>query len=151
MWLSSVSLQFDISGPGARQWIQRGCNHHPIQSLRSSQEQSRLQVYCSCWGWEDKILEVFLSWETQQHNYFIISFVLPVRRCPELPSPLHGYLTCSSDGNNYGATCDYHCEGGYERRGVSSRVCQFGRSWSGDPAECVGESAWTSSIYEKFF
>ncbi|XP_072251528.1 sushi repeat-containing protein SRPX2 [Leuresthes tenuis] len=60
-----------------------------------------------------------------------------VRRCPQLPPPMHGYLSCSSDGNNYGATCEYHCEGGYERRGMSTRVCQFNRSWSGGPAECI--------------
>ncbi|KAM9741534.1 sushi repeat-containing protein SRPX2 [Menidia menidia] len=60
-----------------------------------------------------------------------------VRRCPELHPPLHGYVSCSSDGNNYGASCEQHCEGGYERRGAPSRVCQFNRSWSGAPAECV--------------
>ncbi|KAJ0002861.1 hypothetical protein NQD34_008010 [Periophthalmus magnuspinnatus] len=60
-----------------------------------------------------------------------------VRRCPELTPPLHGYLTCSSDGNNYGATCEYHCDGGYERRGVLSRVCQFNQNWEGQPAQCV--------------
>lgn len=54
---------------------------------------------------------------------------------------MHGYLTCSSDGNNYGATCEYHCDGGYELRGVSSRVCQFSRNWDGGPPECVRESA----------
>ncbi|XP_039975134.1 sushi repeat-containing protein SRPX2 isoform X2 [Xiphias gladius] len=60
-----------------------------------------------------------------------------VRRCVQLSPPLHGYLTCSSDGNNYGATCEYHCDGGYERQGVSSRVCQFNRNWDARPAECV--------------
>uniref|UniRef100_A0A3Q4IBT7 Sushi-repeat containing protein X-linked 2 n=1 Tax=Neolamprologus brichardi TaxID=32507 RepID=A0A3Q4IBT7_NEOBR len=77
--------------------------------------------------------------------YFVITVVFylhdfvfhSVRRCPELFPPLHGYLSCSSDGSNYGAMCEYHCEGGHERRGVSSRVCQFNRSWGGDPAECV--------------
>lgn len=54
---------------------------------------------------------------------------------------MHGYLTCSSDGNNYGATCEYHCNGGYERQGVASRVCQFNRNWDGDPAQCVRESS----------
>lgn len=80
--------------------------------------------------------------------------VLPVRRCPTLFPPLHGYLTCSSDGNNYGATCEYHCDGGYERMGVSSRVCQFNRNWDRAPAECVRESAskcksclWACCIY----
>ncbi|XP_014067679.2 sushi repeat-containing protein SRPX2 isoform X2 [Salmo salar] len=60
-----------------------------------------------------------------------------VRRCPVLKTPLHGYLTCDSDGNNYGAVCEYHCDGGHERRGTSSRVCQFDRSWTEAPAECV--------------
>ncbi|KAL3973238.1 hypothetical protein ACER0C_024445 [Sarotherodon galilaeus] len=75
----------------------------------------------------------------QARNRAACKFIVrvEVRRCPGLFPPLHGYLSCSSDGNNYGATCEYHCEGGYERRGVSSRVCQFNRSWGGDPAECV--------------
>lgn len=72
---------------------------------------------------------------------------LLVRRCPELPPPLHGYLTCSSDGSNYGAACEYHCDGGYERRGVSSRVCQFNRSWEGSPSQCVGESKYKFPSY----
>lgn len=75
----------------------------------------------------------------QARNRAACKFIVrvEVRRCPELFPPLHGYITCSSDGNNYGATCEYHCEGGYERKGVSSRVCQFNRSWGGDRAECV--------------
>lgn len=64
---------------------------------------------------------------------------LTVRRCPELPPPMHGYLACSSDGNNYGATCEYHCDGGHELKGVSSRVCQFNRNWDGSAAQCVRE------------
>lgn len=73
--------------------------------------------------------------------FYSHNLVLLVRRCPALFPPLHGYLTCSSDGNNYGATCEYLCDGGYERTGVSSRVCQFNRNWDGAPAECVRESA----------
>ncbi|XP_058505498.1 sushi repeat-containing protein SRPX2 isoform X1 [Solea solea] len=75
----------------------------------------------------------------QARNRAACKFIVrvEVRRCPELHPPLHGDITCSSDGNNYGATCDHHCEGGYELRGVSSRVCQFSRNWGGDPAECV--------------
>ncbi|XP_030620742.1 sushi repeat-containing protein SRPX2 [Chanos chanos] len=60
-----------------------------------------------------------------------------VKRCPALKPPLHGYLSCSSDGNNYGAVCEYHCEAGYEKRGTSTRVCQFNRSWSDKAAECL--------------
>ncbi|XP_034037969.1 sushi repeat-containing protein SRPX2 [Thalassophryne amazonica] len=75
----------------------------------------------------------------QARNRAACKFIVrvEVRRCVALSAPMHGYLTCSSDGNNYGATCEYHCDGGYERRGVSSRVCQFDRSWSEDAAECV--------------
>ncbi|KAJ8348744.1 hypothetical protein SKAU_G00273330 [Synaphobranchus kaupii] len=60
-----------------------------------------------------------------------------VRRCPMLKAPLHGYLACSSDRNNYGAVCDHHCDGGYERRGTQTRVCQFNRSWSMSAPVCV--------------
>lgn len=74
----------------------------------------------------------------QARNRAACKFIIrvEVRRCLELSPPLHGYVTCSSDGNNYGATCDYHCDGGFERRGTSSRVCQFNRNWDGDPARC---------------
>ncbi|KAI4880162.1 hypothetical protein NFI96_031180 [Prochilodus magdalenae] len=60
-----------------------------------------------------------------------------VKRCPVLKEPLHGYLTCSSDGNNYGAVCEYHCDAGYERRGTATRVCLFNRNWSDQASECV--------------
>ncbi|MBN3309138.1 SRPX2 protein, partial [Amia calva] len=75
----------------------------------------------------------------QARNRAFCKFIVrvEVRRCPVLKPPLHGYLTCSSDGNNYGATCEYACEGGYERRGAPTRVCQFSRSWSGSPPVCV--------------
>ncbi|XP_034454055.1 sushi repeat-containing protein SRPX2 [Hippoglossus hippoglossus] len=79
-----------------------------------------------------------------------------VRRCPVLPTPLHGYLTCSSDGNNYGATCEYHCDGGYELRGVSSRVCKFSRNWDRNAAECVAmeiksDVKTTSALLDQFY
>ncbi|XP_056327855.1 sushi repeat-containing protein SRPX2 [Danio aesculapii] len=60
-----------------------------------------------------------------------------VRRCPKLKPPMHGYLTCSSDGNNYGAICEYHCDPGFERTGFVTRVCQLNRSWSDEAAQCV--------------
>ncbi|KAM6953152.1 sushi repeat-containing protein SRPX2 [Aplochiton taeniatus] len=81
-----------------------------------------------------------------------------VKRCPALQTSLHGSLTCSSDGNNYGAECKYHCDGGYERRGSAHRVCQLNGSWSDDPAECVAmlfktdvktSSALLDQFYEK--
>ncbi|XP_026213542.1 sushi repeat-containing protein SRPX2 [Anabas testudineus] len=75
----------------------------------------------------------------QARNRAACKFIIrvEVRRCPELSPPLHGYLTCSSDGNNYGATCEYQCDGGYELRGISSRVCQFSRDWDGSAPQCV--------------
>ncbi|XP_016150593.1 sushi repeat-containing protein SRPX2 [Sinocyclocheilus grahami] len=60
-----------------------------------------------------------------------------VRRCPKLKPPMHGYLTCSSDGNNYGAVCEYDCDPGFERTGFATRVCQLSRSWSDEAAQCV--------------
>uniref|UniRef100_A0A3Q3VK91 Sushi repeat-containing protein SRPX2 n=1 Tax=Mola mola TaxID=94237 RepID=A0A3Q3VK91_MOLML len=75
----------------------------------------------------------------QARNRAVCKFIvrIEVRRCVALFPPLHGYLTCSSDGNNYGATCEYQCDEGYEHRGASSRVCQFDHNWDGEPAECV--------------
>ncbi|KTF91978.1 hypothetical protein cypCar_00018576 [Cyprinus carpio] len=60
-----------------------------------------------------------------------------VRRCPKLKPPMHGYLMCSSDGNNYGAVCEYHCDPGFERTGFATRVCQLNRNWSDEAARCV--------------
>ncbi|XP_072768586.1 sushi repeat-containing protein SRPX2 isoform X3 [Nerophis lumbriciformis] len=75
----------------------------------------------------------------QARNRAACKFIIrvEVRRCPALPPPLHGSLACSSDLTNHGATCEYHCDGGYERGGVSSRRCQFDRSWSDEAAQCV--------------
>ncbi|XP_077434231.1 sushi repeat-containing protein SRPX2 [Vanacampus margaritifer] len=75
----------------------------------------------------------------QARNRAACKFIVrvEVKRCPALSPPLHGSLTCSSDVTNYGAVCEYHCDGGYERRGVSSRVCQFDRNWSDGPVECL--------------
>ncbi|XP_069550383.1 sushi repeat-containing protein SRPX2 isoform X2 [Brachyistius frenatus] len=94
----------------------------------------------------------------QARNRAACKFIVrvEVRRCSGLSPPLHGYLSCSSDGNNYGATCEYHCDGGHERRGVSSRVCQFNRSWSGNPAECVpmeikSDVTTASALLDQFY
>ncbi|TRY88773.1 hypothetical protein DNTS_014995 [Danionella cerebrum] len=60
-----------------------------------------------------------------------------VRRCPRLQAPVHGSLSCSSDDNNYGAVCEYHCDPGFERTGFATRVCQLNRSWSDEAAQCL--------------
>ncbi|KAM4020168.1 sushi repeat-containing protein SRPX2 isoform 2-T2 [Anomaloglossus baeobatrachus] len=81
-----------------------------------------------------------------------------VRRCPLLAPPLHGQITCSSAGNNYGANCKYECEGGYERQGVATRVCLHSQRWSGSPAICTpmnirvnvnSPSAFVEQFFEK--
>ncbi|XP_037116945.1 sushi repeat-containing protein SRPX2 [Syngnathus acus] len=94
----------------------------------------------------------------QARNRAACKFIVrvEVRRCSALSPPLHGSLTCSSDATNYGAVCEYHCDGGYERNGVSSRVCQQDRSWSDDPVECVPMAIETnvktvSALLRQFF
>ncbi|XP_064374370.1 sushi repeat-containing protein SRPX2 isoform X2 [Dromaius novaehollandiae] len=65
------------------------------------------------------------------------SIRVQVRRCPILKPPQHGYLSCTSAGNNYGATCEYLCDGGYERQGTSLRVCQSSQQWTGSQPICA--------------
>ncbi|XP_036600444.1 sushi repeat-containing protein SRPX [Trichosurus vulpecula] len=59
-----------------------------------------------------------------------------VQRCNKLHSPENGYIKCSSDGNNYGATCEFSCIGGYELQGSPARVCQSNLAWSGTDPTC---------------
>ncbi|KAL4631613.1 sushi repeat-containing protein SRPX2 isoform X1 [Arapaima gigas] len=75
----------------------------------------------------------------QAENKAACKFIIrvEVRRCPPLPRPLHGHLTCSADGNNFGAKCEYGCERGYERQGPRLRACQFDRSWTDVAPTCV--------------
>ncbi|XP_044885716.1 sushi repeat-containing protein SRPX2 isoform X3 [Mauremys mutica] len=75
----------------------------------------------------------------QAYNRASCKFIVrvQVRRCPALKPPQHGYLSCTSEGNNYGATCEYLCDGGYERQGSPSRVCQSSRHWSGSQPICA--------------
>uniref|UniRef100_A0A8D2PRK1 Sushi repeat-containing protein SRPX2 n=1 Tax=Zosterops lateralis melanops TaxID=1220523 RepID=A0A8D2PRK1_ZOSLA len=65
------------------------------------------------------------------------SIRVQVRRCPVLKPPQNGYISCTSDGNNYGATCKYLCDGGYERQGTSLRVCQSTQQWTGSQPLCA--------------
>lgn len=61
-----------------------------------------------------------------------------VRRCGKLNAPENGYMKCSSDGDNYGATCEFSCIGGYELQGSPARVCQSNLAWSGTEPTCAG-------------
>ncbi|KAK4832096.1 hypothetical protein QYF61_020723 [Mycteria americana] len=60
-----------------------------------------------------------------------------VRRCVKLNAPDNGYIKCSGDGNNYGATCEFSCIGGYELQGSPARVCQYNLGWSGVDPTCA--------------
>ncbi|KAM7339372.1 hypothetical protein ACRRTK_002856 [Alexandromys fortis] len=63
-----------------------------------------------------------------------------VRRCGKLHAPDHGYVRCSGDGDNYGATCEFSCGGGYELQGSPARVCQSSLAWSGTEPSCAAMS-----------
>ncbi|XP_070615960.1 sushi repeat-containing protein SRPX2 [Erythrolamprus reginae] len=75
----------------------------------------------------------------QAHNRATCKFLVRVRvsRCPTLKAPEHGYLSCTSAGDNYGAVCEYQCDGGYELEGIHSRVCQSSRQWSSSQPRCT--------------
>ncbi|XP_039186257.1 sushi repeat-containing protein SRPX2 isoform X2 [Crotalus tigris] len=75
----------------------------------------------------------------QAHNRATCKFLVRVRvsRCPTLKASEHGYLSCTSAGNNYGAVCEYQCDGGYELEGAHSRVCLSSRQWSGSQPSCT--------------
>lgn len=60
-----------------------------------------------------------------------------VRRCGKLNAPENGYIKCSGDGDNYGATCEFSCIGGYDLQGSPARVCQYNLGWSGTDPTCT--------------
>ncbi|XP_071775868.1 sushi repeat-containing protein SRPX isoform X1 [Centroberyx gerrardi] len=60
-----------------------------------------------------------------------------VRRCSPLFPADNGYMKCDSDGDNYGATCEFTCTGGFELQGSAARVCQSGLTWSGTDTNCA--------------
>ncbi len=72
------------------------------------------------------------------HFFLMCLSFCAVRRCSPLFAPDNGYMKCDSDGDNYGATCQFTCTGGYELRGSAARVCQYGLSWSGTDTTCAG-------------
>ncbi|XP_069492653.1 sushi repeat-containing protein SRPX isoform X1 [Ambystoma mexicanum] len=59
------------------------------------------------------------------------------KRCSKLIAPENGYIKCSGDGNNYGATCDFSCVAGYDLQGSPARVCQSNLAWSGQEPTCT--------------
>ncbi|XP_035265198.1 sushi repeat-containing protein SRPX2-like [Anguilla anguilla] len=94
----------------------------------------------------------------QARNKAVCKFIvrIEVKRCPVLKEPLHGYLTCSPEGNVYGSQCEYHCNRGYERRGNPITECQFDSSWSGAPPTCnlveiIADVRSSSSLLSQFY
>ncbi|KAK7882462.1 hypothetical protein WMY93_028636 [Mugilogobius chulae] len=60
-----------------------------------------------------------------------------VRRCSPLFPPDNGYMKCDSDKDNYGASCEFKCTGGFDLQGSAARVCQYGLTWSGTDTTCT--------------
>ncbi|XP_041927009.1 sushi repeat-containing protein SRPX isoform X1 [Alosa sapidissima] len=60
-----------------------------------------------------------------------------VKRCTPLAIPDNGWMRCDSAGDNYGATCEFRCLGGYELQGSAARVCQSTQDWSGQETVCA--------------
>eukprot|EP00062_Callorhinchus_milii_P001840 gi/632937423/ref/XP_007899597.1/ PREDICTED: sushi repeat-containing protein SRPX [Callorhinchus milii] len=60
-----------------------------------------------------------------------------VRRCGKLTPPENSYMKCSSDGDNYGATCEFFCMSGFDLQGSKATVCQYSYSWSGPVPVCT--------------
>ena len=72
-------------------------------------------------------------------------------RCPLLPHPDDGNVTCSltrDDAPADGESCSITCDSDFDLSGSSSRTCQIqsGRgSWTGTAATCRGMYSGTSS------
>ncbi len=56
--------------------------------------------------------------------------------CAGLDNPTNGVVVLS--GVAVGSTADYSCDVGYELDGVSQRMCQMDREWSGVAPTCEG-------------
>ena len=61
------------------------------------------------------------------------------KRCPSLRDPPNGRV---SDGSRYvGYSATYNCSHGYRLVGVSYRVCQLNKIWSGSQPSCSRKQA----------
>ncbi|XP_043913452.1 sushi repeat-containing protein SRPX2 isoform X2 [Protopterus annectens] len=101
----------------------------------------------------------YIAYDAARNKAFCKFIVkVQVRRCQELKAPPNGHISCTSGGNNYGATCTYSCEGGYELRGSPTRVCLFNRAWAETQPICkpmeikvdvTSVGAFMDQFYEK--
>ncbi|CAL1281077.1 unnamed protein product [Larinioides sclopetarius] len=57
-------------------------------------------------------------------------------RCPVLDHPLHGKHDCAGLDFEFGTTCQFECEAGYELEGSSLRTCLLNGSWTGTHTVC---------------
>lgn len=157
-WIYRDDLQFSASALGAS-WLFVTCIHlHVCLILHKSEGWGSsgwlVGVFkCMTNNTESKLRNVFgtgilLTRGALVTNgdsccvFFLFLFfflLLKVRRCVKLNAPDNGYIKCSGDGNNYGATCEFSCIGGYELQGSPARVCQYNLGWSGVEPTCARE------------
>ena len=66
-----------------------------------------------------------------------VHIILAVK-CPILPHPISGKVTCTDEGN-FGSVCTSSCEDGYYLLGGDGkRQCLGNQSWSGPSVTCNG-------------
>ncbi|XP_075445793.1 sushi repeat-containing protein SRPX isoform X5 [Ascaphus truei] len=107
--------------------------HGGFKCIDGAYFNSRCEYYCSP-GYQLKGERIVTCMDNKAWSGKPASCI--VRRCGKLNAPENGYIKCSGDGDNYGATCEYFCVGGYELQGSSARVCQFNLAWSGAEPTC---------------
>ena len=92
---------------------------------------------------------------TKRNWSFYVTRVLllcTVKTCEKIIPPDHGSVTCTRS-NNYGSTCSYSCDLGYQLNGVddidgtNERSCQDDETWSGTAPTCQSEN---KLIFGKF-
>ncbi|XP_055926693.1 sushi, von Willebrand factor type A, EGF and pentraxin domain-containing protein 1-like [Argiope bruennichi] len=57
-------------------------------------------------------------------------------RCPALDHPLHGKHNCAGLDFEFGISCEFECDAGYELQGSSARTCLINGSWTGTQTIC---------------
>ncbi len=54
--------------------------------------------------------------------------------CETLDDPVNGQVVLT--GVSVGSTADYNCNPGYQLVGVTQRMCEMNREWSGEAPTC---------------
>ena len=82
------------------------------------------------------MLHVYINF--QQPTYFLISVI----KCTAFPNLENGETTCTDD-NNYGSTCTFQCEAGFDLIGSVDATCGGDASsttgkWDQEQPVCAG-------------